>query len=70
MDRPQFEVVIRDEKRLYFPEVISSKVLEKMKEAADKRTGKDIKSCVVTVPAYFNDLQKTATMDACQLAGL
>ena len=58
MDRPQFEVDIRGEKKLYYPEVISSKVLEKMKQAADMKTGKDVKNCVVTVPAYFNDLQK------------
>ena len=31
---------------------------------------KDVTNCVVTVPAYFNDSQKAATKDACQIAGL
>lgn len=52
------------------PEVISARVLMKMKELADKKTGKDVTKAVVTVPAFFNALQKQATMDACRIAGL
>lgn len=52
------------------PEVISARVLMKMKELADQRTGKNVTKAVVTVPAFFNALQKQATMDACRIAGL
>ena len=52
------------------PEVISARVLMKMKELADKKTGKNVTKAVVTVPAFFNALQKQATMDACRIAGL
>lgn len=42
----------------------------KMKELADKKTGQDVRKAVVTVPAFFNAMQKQATMDACRIAGL
>ena len=41
-----------------------------MKQCADEKTKQNVKNCVVTVPAYFNDSQKQATKDACELAGL
>lgn len=51
-------------------EEISAKVLEKMKLFAEARIGKKVKNAVVTVPAYFNNSQKQATLDACKIAGL
>jgi heat shock protein 1/8 len=45
-------------------------VLAKMKEIAETYLGHDIKSAVVTVPAYFNDSQRQATKDAGVIAGL
>ena len=41
-----------------------------MKLFAETRTGKAVRNAVVTVPAYFNNSQKQATIDACQIAGL
>ena len=52
------------------PEQVSAKVLEQMKLFAQRVTGKTVKKAVVTVPAYFNNSQKQATMDACRIAGL
>ena len=52
------------------PEEISAKVLERVKLFAERRTGKPVKKAVVTVPAYFNNSQKQATLDACRIAGL
>lgn len=54
------------------PEEVSAKVLEKMKETALNYLGKDaeIAGAVITVPAYFNNTQKQATMDAGKIAGL
>ena len=45
-------------------------VLTKMKEIAESYTGETITDAVVTVPAYFNDSQRTATKDAATIAGL
>ena len=53
-----------------YPEEIQAKVLEKLKQAAEDRAGVPVKNCVVTVPAYFTDIQKRSTEDACRIAGL
>ena len=41
-----------------------------MKQYAETRIGKKVKNAVVTVPAYYNNSQKQATLDACRIAGL
>ena len=53
-----------------YPEEISAKILEKMKQCAEAKAERRIKNAIVTVPAYFNDSQKQATKDACKMAGL
>ena len=58
----------RDKK--YSPPEISSAVLIKMKETAEKYLGKSVNHAVITVPAYFNDAQRQATKDAGKIAGL
>ena len=58
----------RDKK--YSPPEISSFVLTKMKETAEKYLGREVKHAVITVPAYFNDAQRQATKDAGKIAGL
>jgi endoplasmic reticulum chaperone BiP len=45
-------------------------ILVKMKEVAEAYLGREVKYAVVTVPAYFNDAQRTATKDAGAIAGL
>merc|ERR1719159_1329722 len=45
-------------------------VLTKMRSTAEGFVGEDVKSAVVTVPAYFNDAQRQATKDAGTIAGL
>ncbi|HZT43780.1 MAG TPA: molecular chaperone DnaK [Chthonomonadaceae bacterium] len=52
------------------PEEISAAVLRKLVDDASKYLGEKITDAVITVPAYFNDAQRTATRDAGQIAGL
>merc|ERR1711967_66673 len=68
--KPVIQVEHKGETKTFQPEEISSMVLVKMKEIAESYLGKDVKSAVVTVPAYFNDAQRQATKDAGTIAGL
>lgn len=52
------------------PEEISAKVLEKLKDDAEKFLGQKITEAVITVPAYFNDSERQATINAGKIAGL
>ena len=54
----------------YTPEQISAFVLQKVKRDAEELLGTKITKAVITVPAYFNNLQRQATKDAGKIAGL
>jgi heat shock 70kDa protein 1/2/6/8 len=69
-DKPGIEVEHHGETKQFLPEEISSMVLVKMKEIAEAYLGSSVTDAVVTVPAYFNDAQRTATKDAGTIAGL
>lgn len=56
--------------KLYAPEEISAQVLRKLVDDASKFLGEKVTEAVITVPAYFNDAQRTATKDAGRIAGL
>ncbi|XP_021641393.2 heat shock cognate 70 kDa protein 2 [Hevea brasiliensis] len=69
-DRPMIIVTYKGEEKQFASEEISSMVLMKMREIAETHLETTIKNAVVTVPAYFNDSQRQATMDAGVIAGL
>ena len=55
---------------VFRPEELSAFVLKSLKEDAESNLGGEVREAVISVPAYFNDVQRKATLDAAGLAGL
>jgi molecular chaperone DnaK len=72
-----FDIVNQDDNLLikihdvgYTPIQIASLIFKKLKESAEAFLGEEVHQAIVTVPAYFDDLQRTATREAAKVAGL
>jgi molecular chaperone DnaK len=63
-------VKIRLRDKEFSPEQLSAFLLQKIKRDAEAFLGEPVEKAVVTVPAYFDDNQRSATKDACKIAGL
>jgi molecular chaperone DnaK len=61
---------VQIDERKYSPQELSAIILQKMRQTAEDYIGEKITDAVITVPAYFNDAQRQATIEAGQIAGL
>src|SRR5215210_8235457 len=66
---PNDLVKVEIDGKQYTPPEISAMILRKLKEAAEAYLGHTVRKAVITVPAYFNDAQRQATIDSAQIAG-
>ncbi len=61
---------VRIDGKEYKPQTISAMILMQLKKDAEDFLGENVSDAVITVPAYFNDVQRQATKDAGRIAGL
>ncbi|XP_077966559.1 heat shock cognate 71 kDa protein-like [Styela clava] len=69
-NKPLVRVSYKKKVKSFTPEAISAMILESLKQTAEDFMGKPVTDAIITVPAHFNDAQRSATRDAGKIAGL
>jgi L1 cell adhesion molecule like protein len=69
-DKPMICVTFKGKDKKFTPEQISAVILGQVKGIAEGFIDKKVTNAVITVPAYFSNAQREATMDAAAIAGL
>ncbi|MEZ5308435.1 MAG: molecular chaperone DnaK [Pyrinomonadaceae bacterium] len=69
-EAPNGDAHIRVVEQMHSPPEISAIVLQRLKQAAEEFLGCSVAEAIITVPAYFDDMQRQATRDAGKIAGL
>jgi len=64
------QVIVNGKPKLFSPQEISAMILARLKSDAEAKLGEKITQAIISVPAYFNDVQRAATKDAGKIAGL
>lgn len=70
VEAPNGDAHIRAVEQVYSPPEISAIVLQRLKQSAEEFLGVTVDEAIITVPAYFDDMQRQATRDAGKIAGL
>src|SRR5690349_135922 len=70
VDSQNGDARVRVQGRVYSPPELSGIVLQRLKAAAEDFLGESVADAIITVPAYFDDMQRQATKDAGKIAGL
>nr|XP_039266914.1 heat shock 70 kDa protein II-like isoform X1 [Styela clava] len=69
-NKPKISIEHKGRRKILAPEEISAMILESLKTSVEDRLDETITDAVITVPAYFNNTQRNATIDAARIAGL
>ena len=69
-DHPAIQVKYKERLKIFTPQELSAMILQKLKETAEAYLGCTVEDAVITIPAYFDDAQRKATMEAGKIAGL
>lgn len=69
-DHPYIQVEFKNETTLFSPEEIASMILSKMKKIAEDHIGCPVKNAVISIPAFYNNAQRKATIEAATFAGI
>src|ERR1700742_3303812 len=70
VEAPNGDAHIKVLDRIFSPPEVSAIVLQRLKLAAEEFLGTTVTEAIITVPAYFDDMQRQATRDAGKIAGL
>ena len=69
-NKPQIEIELNGQIEKFYPEQISAMILAHLQKISNKYLNRKVKKAIIAVPAYFNEKQRKATLNAGEIAGL